>query len=162
MQVQSLGWEDFPRGRNGNPLQYSCLENPTNRGALQATVHGIAESNMTEQLHFHFISFYSRCLKISSEPKKYISVKRAFPSLLCYYPCILFHDIYIFYGLLNRQEYKMELRQHEIVAQKLTQMLKPGCDVFLCHQLVYWGSQLGVYGILRLIKTLFQELWKSE
>ena len=24
----------------GNPLQYSCLENPTNRGAWQATVHG--------------------------------------------------------------------------------------------------------------------------
>ena len=27
---------------NGNPLQYSCLENPMDRGALQATVHGVA------------------------------------------------------------------------------------------------------------------------
>ena len=27
---------------NGNPLQYSCLENPTERGAWQATVHGAA------------------------------------------------------------------------------------------------------------------------
>ena len=27
---------------NGNPLQYSCLENPMGRGAWQATVHGIA------------------------------------------------------------------------------------------------------------------------
>ena len=27
----------------GNPLQYSCLENPTGRGAWQATVHGIAK-----------------------------------------------------------------------------------------------------------------------
>ena len=27
---------------NGNPLQYSCLENPMDRGARQATVHGIA------------------------------------------------------------------------------------------------------------------------
>ena len=27
---------------NGNPLQYSCLENPMDRGAWQATVHGIA------------------------------------------------------------------------------------------------------------------------
>ena len=27
-QVQSLGWEDSTRDRNGNPLQYSCLENP--------------------------------------------------------------------------------------------------------------------------------------
>ena len=27
---------------NGNPLQYSCLENPMDRGAWQATVHGVA------------------------------------------------------------------------------------------------------------------------
>ena len=32
---------------NGNPFQYSCLENPMDRGALQATVHGVAESDMT-------------------------------------------------------------------------------------------------------------------
>ena len=31
------------RGKvNGNPLHYSCLENPTDRGAWQATVHGVA------------------------------------------------------------------------------------------------------------------------
>ena len=29
---------------NGNPLQYSCLENPLDRGAWQATVHGVAKS----------------------------------------------------------------------------------------------------------------------
>ena len=29
---------------NGNPLQYSCLENSMNRGAWRATVHGIAKS----------------------------------------------------------------------------------------------------------------------
>ena len=33
---------------NGNPLQYSCLENPMDRGAQQATVHRVAESDMTE------------------------------------------------------------------------------------------------------------------
>ena len=31
-----------PGEGNGNPLQYSCLENPMHRGAWQATVHGIA------------------------------------------------------------------------------------------------------------------------
>ena len=31
-------------GGNGNPLQYSYLENPMDRGAWQATVHGIAKS----------------------------------------------------------------------------------------------------------------------
>ena len=36
-------------GRNGNPLQYPCLENPMDRGAWWATVHGVVkESDMTE------------------------------------------------------------------------------------------------------------------
>ena len=33
-----------PGGRNGNPLQYSSLENPVDRGAWQATAHGVAKS----------------------------------------------------------------------------------------------------------------------
>ena len=35
-QVQSLGREDFPGEGNGNQLQYSCLENPLDRGAWQS------------------------------------------------------------------------------------------------------------------------------
>ena len=34
----------YPGVGNGNPLQYSCLENPIDRGAWQATVHGVAKS----------------------------------------------------------------------------------------------------------------------
>ena len=41
--VQSLGGEE-PGGGNGNPLQYSWLENPMERGAWRATGHGVAES----------------------------------------------------------------------------------------------------------------------
>ena len=33
-----------PGEGNGNPLQYSCLKNPTDRGAWWTTVHGVAES----------------------------------------------------------------------------------------------------------------------
>ena len=38
------GSERFPGGGHSNPLQYSCLENPMNRGAWQATVHRVAQS----------------------------------------------------------------------------------------------------------------------
>ena len=39
-----LGWGRSPGEGNGNPLQYSFLENPMDRGAWQATVHSIAKS----------------------------------------------------------------------------------------------------------------------
>ena len=42
------GSERSPGEGNGNPVQYSCLENPMDRGAWWATVHGVAkESDLT-------------------------------------------------------------------------------------------------------------------
>ena len=38
------GLERSPGEGNGNPLQYSCLENPMDRGAWWATLHGVAPS----------------------------------------------------------------------------------------------------------------------
>ena len=54
-QVWSLGQEDPPVEGNSNPLQYSCLENPMDRGAWQATAHGVTKSwtGLSDQ-HFHF------------------------------------------------------------------------------------------------------------
>ena len=46
-----------PGRGHGNPLQYSCLENPRDRGAWQATVHGVAEElDMTKQLSNNYIT----------------------------------------------------------------------------------------------------------
>ena len=43
-KIPSPGLGRSPGKRNGNPLQYSCLENSMDTGAWQATVHGVAKS----------------------------------------------------------------------------------------------------------------------
>ena len=49
-----LGSGRSPGEGNGNPLQYSCLENSRDKGVWWATVHGVTnELDTTEQLHFH-------------------------------------------------------------------------------------------------------------
>ena len=48
---QSDSWVGkSPGERSGSPLQYSCLENPMDKGAWWATVHGVSESDMIKQL----------------------------------------------------------------------------------------------------------------
>ena len=48
----------YPGTGNGNPLQYSCLENPMDGGAWWSpkSPWGREESDMTERLHFHFFT----------------------------------------------------------------------------------------------------------
>ena len=55
-----------PGGGRGNPLQYSCLENATDRGAWQTTVHGVAKSltqlkrlSMHAYIHISFFRLFS-------------------------------------------------------------------------------------------------------
>ena len=49
-------------GGHGSPLQYSCLENPQEKGTWRANVHGVAELDTTEQLSTARHSFaFSEC-----------------------------------------------------------------------------------------------------
>ena len=66
--VPSLGRKDFPGEGNGNPLQYSCLENLMDGGAWWATVHGIATSR-TRLSDFTFTSL-SFSLHLTINPEK--------------------------------------------------------------------------------------------
>ena len=54
-----------PGEGNGNPLQYSCLENPMDGGAWWATVHGVAKSQtQLSAFTFTFLQIYSRVLSL--------------------------------------------------------------------------------------------------
>ena len=51
---EGSGVRKIPGEGNGNPLQYSCLENPTDRGAWQATVHGVTKNRTRlKRLNMH-------------------------------------------------------------------------------------------------------------
>ena len=60
-----------PGEGNGNPLQYSCLENPMNREAWQAIVHGVAKSQTQQKL---FSMAWHICSYVSSSPCHLLSM----------------------------------------------------------------------------------------
>ena len=54
-RVLSLGqeWNRSPEGEHGNPLQYSCLQNPMDRGIWHATIHWVPKSWTLLNTHTH-------------------------------------------------------------------------------------------------------------
>ena len=60
------GWGRSPAEGNGNPLQYSCLENPMDRGAWWAIVHGVEKS--WTQLSDFTCTFFTMYFKYSPFP----------------------------------------------------------------------------------------------
>ena len=57
-EVRKIPWR-----RNGNSLQYSCLENPMDRGAWQATVQGVAKIQTLLRTYIHTQEYQSKIVK---------------------------------------------------------------------------------------------------
>ena len=78
-----------PGEGNGNPLQYSCLENPMDRGAWQATVHRIpsrtrlSNSTSTMSQFIKYLFFKLFCLKLDIKEWDHCSLSLSCPHLSC-------------------------------------------------------------------------------
>ena len=68
-RLQSLGQGGLTTGGgNGNPLQYSCLENPMDRGAWRATVRGFAKSRTGPSVQTHTLTREVRKVREKAVP----------------------------------------------------------------------------------------------
>ena len=72
-----------PGEGNGSPLQYSCLENPMDRGTWWATVHGIRKSDTTEATvygttHDMYDTYYITCESILATKMEHQAVSESF------------------------------------------------------------------------------------
>ena len=74
-----------PGEGSDNPLQYSCLENPMDRGAWRATVQGVTELDTIDQQPFHSFIFSSQGTSLETAKEssgalpKALTMRRAFP-----------------------------------------------------------------------------------
>ena len=115
-----------PGEGNGNPLQYSCLENPMDGGAWWATVH--KESDRTEPLHFHFQAIHTCYLSSFSfsvytkhelilSPTYSSNIKIHSNLLSCILICI---SIYAYITSLSNSEKLDHLPVHHLLTCALT------------------------------------------
>ena len=77
------GWGRFPGGGHGNLLQHSCLENPMDRGAWWATVHGVSKSRTQLKpvtMHSCMVNMNIHCLCKSTGVDYHFLLQRTFPT----------------------------------------------------------------------------------
>ena len=82
-------------GQHGSPLQCSCLENPTDRGAWRTTVHGVAQSwtwlkRLSTQHNIHkiyLLNHFSAFSKVVLSTRIFLCNYHYFPSSKLFLPC---------------------------------------------------------------------------
>ena len=74
-----------PGGRNGNPLQYSCLENPMDRGAWRSTIHGVTKSRT--RLRSRLNNSSNRCMRTDLPCRLGLEDAPSSPHAPCPRPC---------------------------------------------------------------------------
>ena len=84
-----------PGGGHGKPLQYSCLENSMNRGAWQATVHGVRHNGVTKHIPYLYAhtNFRITCYNLNTRKKAIVFKQR--PLIIFYILSLWF--TFIFY-----------------------------------------------------------------
>ena len=96
---EMLVWSGLGRslgGGHGNPLQYSCLENPVDRGAWQATVHRVTKtwtqlkwlSTHIMCIHFKFSGSTYACVTSTRGKRRLLQMPLQLPSSQCHFPSI--------------------------------------------------------------------------
>ena len=87
----------FPGERNGNPHQYSCLENSMDIGAWWATVHGVVKSRtQLSNFTFFLLSFKDKCVCFLY--LLFLKKEGAYTVLTLSIPLIIFQRSHHFYG----------------------------------------------------------------
>jgi len=79
-----------PGGGHGNPLQYSGLENPMDRGAWRTTVHGVAELDTTEGTQHAHKTLKTPCTVSMQNSRFLLSLTLKVTSILLYEKSFLF------------------------------------------------------------------------
>ena len=109
---------------NGNPLQYSCLENPTDRGAWQATIHGVSkESDRTEWLNNKLFSVHNLASGTFKPRLQGTKSWRRKGFSEVYFPCFFLHSdrtVSVFYSVFQCSKMACSIAQSKCQLHQLS------------------------------------------
>ena len=129
-----------PGGWNGNPLQYSCLENPMGREACQTTVHG--SQKIQTQLNMHMLLFFPYLTRNSlSKGTMYFNHVHSQANKLTHFQCSQ--------SLFTHLDMKFDTDD--------------GCRTDMGHR-GFWGRQINLFSLIMYLSSTiyFFYVWVSN